>query len=158
MGSCLIVANQTIGGAHLATAVTERIHAGKSQFHLMVPPQANPTATSGPVRATPQRSTAVGVTDGRKLAEQRLSYGLDWLTGLGATATGEIAADADTVAAVLATIGTLEIDEIIISTLPTTISRWIRQDLPSKIERHVDIPVTTISTRAHADTPQLTEP
>lgn len=158
MGSCLIVANQTVGGAELATAVSERIATGKQQFHLMVPPQANPSATSGPVRATPQRSTAVGVADGRKLAEQRLSYGLDWLTGLGATATGEIAADADTVAAVLATISILEIDEIIISTLPTKISRWIRQDLPSKIERHVEIPVTTISTRAHADAAHLPEP
>ena len=158
MGSCLIVANQTVRGADLATAVTERIDAGKHQFHLMVPPQANPSVTSGPVRATPQRSTAVGVADGRKLAEQQLSYGLDWLKGLGATATGEIAADADTVAAVLATIGALEIDEIIISTLPTKISRWLRQDLPSKIERHVEIPVTTISTKVHADTPQHTEP
>lgn len=150
MGSCLIVANQTVGGDDLAAAVAERIAAGKHEFHLMVPPQANPSATSGPVRATPQRSTAVGVADGRKLAEQRLSYGLDWLTSLGAAATGEIAEDADTVAAVLATIVAHQVDEIVVSTLPSKLSRWLRQDLPSKIERQVDIPVTTITTRVEA--------
>jgi len=84
MGSCLIVANQTIGGDELADAVAQRIAAGNDEFHLLVPSTAAASGAAGPIRSTPQRSTAIGVTDGRKLAEQRLSYGLDWLTGLGA--------------------------------------------------------------------------
>jgi hypothetical protein len=36
-------------------------------------------------------------------------------------------------------------DEVIVSTLPTTISRWLRQDLPRRIERKVSVPVTTVT-------------
>lgn len=144
MGTCLIIANQTLGGDELAEAIAKRITTGNNHFHLLVPPKASTPTTSSPIRATPQRSTSVGVADGHKLAQQRLGYGIDWLTELGATVTGDIANDPDTVAAVTDVIAARDIDEIIISTLPTRLSKWLRQDLPSKIERNVKVPVITI--------------
>jgi hypothetical protein len=35
-------------------------------------------------------------------------------------------------------------DEVIVSTLPTSLSRWLRMDLPSRIARMTDVPVTTV--------------
>jgi cell pole-organizing protein PopZ len=37
------------------------------------------------------------------------------------------------------------IDEIIVSTLPSRLSRWLHQDLPHKVERRVDIPVSVVT-------------
>jgi len=39
------------------------------------------------------------------------------------------------------------IDEVIISTLPSTLSRWLRQDLPHRIERKVSVPVTVVTSK-----------
>jgi hypothetical protein len=38
-------------------------------------------------------------------------------------------------------------DEIIISTLPEGISRWLRMDVPNRIKRKVKIPVTTVAAK-----------
>jgi hypothetical protein len=37
MRSYLVVANQTLGGAHLLSAVRERMRAGDCRFHVIVP-------------------------------------------------------------------------------------------------------------------------
>ncbi|MEZ5294822.1 MAG: hypothetical protein R2697_00680 [Ilumatobacteraceae bacterium] len=43
--------------------------------------------------------------------------------------------------------------EVIVSTLPSRISRWLRQDLPTRICRAVTVPVTVV-TPADVDEPQ----
>ena len=35
-------------------------------------------------------------------------------------------------------------DEIILSTLPSSVSRWLKLDLPHRVEQHYDVPVTTL--------------
>jgi GABA permease len=82
--------------------------------------------------------------DLRALAEERLASGLEWLRGLGADATGEVGV-IDTVAAVVGVVERDHVDEIIVSTLPSRISKWLRQDLPHKIEKHVSVPVTVVT-------------
>ena len=145
MHRVLIVANQTIGSAELTSAINERIASG-SRFHLLVPvPPTPPSAISVGLAAVESAATAFMVLpDLRALAEERLESGLEWLRGLGAEATGEVGV-IDTVAAVVGVVERDQVDEIIVSTLPSRISKWLRQDLPHKIEKHVTVPVTVVS-------------
>lgn len=143
MKRCLIVANQTIGGEALTAAVQDRIADGTTEFVLVVP--AVPTAASvSAVRSTQQRSSSVGVQNGSKLAAQRLATGLDWIHELGAIAHGEVVLD-DTATAVAQTVLSDPPDEVIVSTLPRALSKFLRQDLASKIRRSVDVPVTVVT-------------
>ena len=60
----------------------------------------------------------------------------------GADVTGHVG-DADPMAAISDTLHEREIDEIIISTLPRRLSRWVHLDLPSKV-RGMGMPVTHV--------------
>jgi hypothetical protein len=141
----LIVASQTIGSAELTQAVKQRIVDG-ARFHLLVPvPPTPPSAISVGLAAVESAATAFMVLpDLRALAEERLQAGLEWLRGLDADATGEVGL-VDTVAAVVGVVERDQIDEIVVSTLPSRISKWLRQDLPHKIEKHVTVPVTVVT-------------
>jgi hypothetical protein len=69
---------------------------------------------------------------GVELAEQRLQ---DALPGLSDAAGQEVSGhigDADPLAAIQDAIHLRGFDEIIVSTLPKRLSRWLRTDLPSK--------------------------
>jgi GABA permease len=85
------------------------------------------------------------VPDEHQLASERLDYGLEWLESLGVEAAGRLSTDNDTAAVVAAVVEADAVDEVIVSTLPTKISRWLRQDLPSRIERAVAVPVTVVT-------------
>jgi len=153
MHTTLIVANRTVGGDELAHEVRRRVAAGPCRFHLLVP-------VHSPVAAAVAIGSAVGdaanisptasfeVTDERQVARDRLEFGLDWLRGLGAAATGELSMDSDTPAVVARIVAAEAVDDVIVSTLPTTVSRWLRQDLPRRIERRVTLPVTVVTGRA----------
>lgn len=142
----LIVANQTIGSVELTTAVNERMSADVCRFHLLVPvPPTPPSAISVGLAAVESAATAFMVLpDLRALADERLETGLDWLRGMGGDASGEVGAN-DTVAVVQGIVERDGVDEIIVSTLPSRISKWLRQDLPRKIEKSVDVPVTVVT-------------
>jgi hypothetical protein len=63
----------------------------------------------------------------------------------GSEVTGHVG-DAEPVAAISDTLHEREVDEIIISTLPRRLSRWMHIDLPSKI-RGLGLPVTHVEAR-----------
>ena len=150
MHKVLIVANQTIGSAELTRAVKERAATG-AHFHLLVPvPPTPPSAISVGLAAVESAATAFMVLpDLRALAEERLESGLEWLRELDDTASGEVGV-IDTVAAVVAVVERDGIDEILVSTLPSRISKWLRQDLPHKIEKNVTVPVTVVTASTSA--------
>ena len=77
-------------------------------------------------------------------ARERLDAILSWLRGHSAEATGEIG-DHDPVQSARDALLKHEADEIILSTLPVGISRWIGQDVPSRLRGAVDLPVTVVT-------------
>jgi hypothetical protein len=124
----LIVANQTLTSPELLAAVRDRLGAPPCRFHVLVP-------------ATPLKQQ-LAWTEGRArtVARDRLEVALAWLHAEGAIATGSIG-DADPVLAVLDALPRDQFDEIVVSTLPPGLSRWIRQDLPHRLARRTDVPV-----------------
>ena len=147
MGKVLIVGNRSLGGAELAALVEDRSRAAPHEVHLVVPvpnPVASAVAVGGAVLdvgATLSRD----IDEDRRAASEQLEFGLEWLSGLGVVATGELSLDADTPSAVARLVEANGFDEVIVSTLPTTVSRWLRQDLPCRIGRKVAVPVTVVS-------------
>jgi cell pole-organizing protein PopZ len=124
----LVVANQTLGGEPLADAVKACLAAGPASFHVVVP-------------ATQPRDHAVWTEgEARALAQRRLEAALDRFRTLGAEVDGEVG-DERPLEAIADAVREREFDEIILSTLPPGLSRWLRQDLPHRVERQFDLPV-----------------
>jgi hypothetical protein len=152
MHTTLIVANRTVGGDALAAEVRRRLDAGPCRFHLLVPvhqPVAAAVAIGSAVgdAANMSPTASFEMVDERRAARDRLEFGLEWLRTLDATATGELSTDEDAVCAVARIVEAAPIDDVIVSTLPTPVSRWLRQDLPSRVQRRVKLPVTVVSAR-----------
>ncbi len=137
----LIVAAQTVGSPELAAEVDARVEARDRTFHLLVPMQPPPTALAvGLAAAESAASLLIDLPDPHEVAAERLEVGLAWLRNLGATATGEVGSS-DIVSAVKVIVEREHADEVIVSTLPHRVSRWLKQDLPNRVQRAVAVPV-----------------
>ncbi len=132
MRTYLIIANQTLAGEELRHEITERLADGQARFHVVVP------ATPISHKLTWEEGEAL------ESARQRLDDSLGWLRERDAEATGEIG-DHDPVQAARDALRHLEADEIILSTLPAGLSRWIGQDVPSRLRGAVPLPLTVVT-------------
>lgn len=127
----LVVANQTIGGAGLLDLVRERAQEPDTSFTLVVP-------------MTRPRSGYVIYDDAvRDSAQVRLDLTLSYLRGEDVVAGGELG-DEDPYTATLDAIGEYQPDEVIISTLPSASSGWLRRDLIERIQDSTGVPVTHV--------------
>ena len=147
MGKVLIVGNRSLGGSELAALVEARVQAAPCEIHLVVPvpnPVASVVAVGG---SAPDIAPTLSrdIESDRRAAQAQLAFGIEWLGEMGATASGELSMDSDTPAAVARLVESHAFDEVIVSTLPTKVSRWLRQDLPCRIGRKVSVPVTVVS-------------
>lgn len=133
MSTILIVANQTLPSEALATEVAGRIAAGDRTFHVVVP--ATPPPGGG---FTWDEDAA------RQAAEERLAAFVAKLVEQGATADGEIG-DRDPVAAVRDAARGRDVSGIILSTLPTGASRWLHQDVPSRLRGALTVPIVVVT-------------
>lgn len=127
----LVVANQTLGGEHLAAKIRECMAAGPCSFHVLVP------ATPPPDRLLATEGEA------RAVAARRLEEALRRFRALGATVTGEVG-DHRPLEAIADVLRHRSFDEIILSTLPPGLSKWLKADLPNRVARAFTIPVTHI--------------
>jgi hypothetical protein len=123
----LVVANRTLVGEHLLDAVRQRLTEGPCHFHVVVPAShSSGTFTEGEARAQ---------------ARERLEQGLARFRDIGAEVDGEVG-DAAPVVAIGDALQAHPYDEIILSTLPPGPSRWLKQDLPHRIQRTYTVPLT----------------
>lgn len=134
MRSYLVVGNQTLDSPELTEAIRERMSAGSATFHLVVP--ASPT----------QGGLTWDEEDARAAATDRLNAALSRLHGMGAEVTGEIGAP-DVIEATEDALRGREIDEVLLSTLPPGISRWLGQDVPTRLKGSIMVPVTVVTTQ-----------
>jgi hypothetical protein len=117
----LLVANRTAMTDPLRNEVLKRAAEGNTTFHLVVP--ASP---SGMHRVVDPEIA------GRDEARARMEEARAVLSEeSGAEVTGEVG-DADPIAAIQDALGAGSFDEIVISTLPKRLSKWLKIDLPSK--------------------------
>lgn len=149
MHKVLIVANRTVEGAALTEVVGDRVGHETCEFHLVVPVPSPVSSAVAVGAAAPDMAPLVcrDMEQDRRDAQGQLDAGLAWLRALGATCTGELSLEGDTASAVARLVQAGSFDEVIVSTLPTKVSRWLRQDLPCRIERKVSVPVTVVSGR-----------
>lgn len=130
----LVVAHQTLDSPQLLDVIRDRMSLGPSTFHLLVPEdhRGGFLWDEGQVR----------VEANQAMEAARLRF-----LAMGVPVIGEVGHTnpVHAVDHVLRREPDGHFDEIIISTLPTRISRWVGMDAPARIERHTSIPVTHVA-------------
>ena len=116
----LVVANRTAAAPRLLRAVEHRAAERPCRFTLLVPDVAN-----------------------ARDADWTLDSARPLLAKASGTPVGGLAGGPDPFTAVKDAVATGDFDEIIISTLPRGVSKWLRRDLVTKV-RGLGLPVTSI--------------
>jgi hypothetical protein len=129
----LVVAHKTAATQPLLDAVRERAERGPCTFTLLVP--NTPHGLHKIVDPEDQ-----GAGEAKVVIDQAVPLLSE---AAGAPVEGIVGAP-DPVAAVHDAINLHGFDEVIISTLPARLSRWLKLDLPSKVSG-TGLPVTTVT-------------
>ena len=171
MRHVLVVANQTVASPALWKVLQRRVDAGAS-FHVVVPATgANELARIAALGSDPLAGFPINVADldpgigeagARRRAQERLDTLLTQLREAGAEAVGEIG-DEDPMAAIAAAVKSPEgrkrpFDEIVLSTLPAGMSKWLSLDLPNRVARKFNLPVRHVESLAVGDEEYPTRP
>jgi hypothetical protein len=137
----LVVAHKTAATPGLLQAVRERAARGPATFTLVVP-----NTTHGLHR----------VVDPEDQEQSEASEVVELAVPLLEEAAGgpvqSIIGDPSPMNAVQDAINLHGFDEVIISTLPAKVSKWLKLDLPSKVAG-LGLPVTTVTAHDRATTP-----
>jgi hypothetical protein len=122
----LVVANQTLGGAHLLTLLRE-LGEKPSTFHVLVP-------------ATPPVDHRWTEAEAAAIAHRRLDIALERFRKLGIEVTGEVG-DGRPLQAIDDVLAREPFDEIVLSTLPPRLSRWLKLDLVHRVQTTFGLPI-----------------
>ena len=134
----LVVAHKTAATPGLLEAVRERAARGPARFTLLVPNAAHGLHVV--VDAEDQDSSE---------AEQVLELAIPLLEEAAGGPVEGMVGDPSPMNAIQDAINIRGFDEVIISTLPARVSKWLKLDLPSKITG-LGLPVTTVTARDRA--------
>jgi hypothetical protein len=138
----LVVANQTLNSDHLLEAVRARVGEGPATFFVLVPATHSAEQEAGPDGEVSEGHEADDA--GLALARWRLRTAIDRLHDAGIDVEGQIG-HPDPLTAVSRVLRDRDFDEIILSTLPSGLSKWLGVDLPRRLARRCRMPVTTLT-------------
>ncbi len=128
----LVVANRTAESPELLEALSERAAHGPCTFTLLVPATPHGIAWAGDMHA------------GEPEAEQHRRAFVDELREAGLDVHDAKVGDPDPLAATADECNLNDYDELIVSTLPLRMSKWLRLDLPRKAHAATGLPVTHV--------------
>jgi hypothetical protein len=132
----LVVANRTAATPALIEAVRARAEEGPATFTLLVPASAH-----GLHRVVNPED------QGASEAEQVIELALPLLQEAADSDFEALVGVAEPLAAIQDAVNLHGFDELIISTLPSHVSRWLHLDLPRKAAG-LGLPVTTVTAKA----------
>jgi len=135
----LVVANRTAATPALLEAVRERAARGSAVFTLLVPNTAHGLHRVMDPEDQSQSESEATLELALPLLEQAAGGPVEGMIG-----------DPEPLAAIQDAINVHGFDEIIISTLPTRVSKWLKLDLPSKCAG-LGLPVTTVTASSRAE-------
>ena len=124
----LVVANRTAMSIGLEAVLRARLESGPASFTLLVPLGRSPDA---------RRRV-------EHMAARLRSVGLE---------THGVVGDVDPLSAVLEVWSPAKFDEIVVSTLPASTSRWMQAGLPRRVERHTGALVRHVEAREALTSP-----
>jgi hypothetical protein len=136
--SVLVMANRTAESPELLEALKARAAQGEAEFTLVVP-------------STPHGlAWAADMSAGEGEAEHHREAFVEELRGEGLDVKEAKVGDPDPLAAAQDAVNFNKYDEVIVSTLPLKISKWLKLDLPSKVKAATGLPVThVVASDAH---------
>jgi hypothetical protein len=129
----LVVAHRTAATQPLLDAVRDRARRGTCTFTLLVP-----NTSHGLHKIVDPEDQAAGE------AQTVIDQAVPQLTQASGAPVEGIVGDPDPAAAIQDAINLHGFDEVIISTLPARLSRWLKLDLASKVSG-MGLPVTTVT-------------
>jgi hypothetical protein len=132
MASVLVVANRTAESPELLDALRGRAVQGPCEFTLLVPSTPHGLAWAADMHA------------GGEEAERHRQAFVDELREEGLNVVSAKVGDPDPLAAIQDECNFREYDELIVSTLPLRISKWLHLDLPRKAGAATGLPVTHV--------------
>jgi hypothetical protein len=132
----LVVANRTAATEALHAAVRERAAKGPCEFTLLVPNTTHGLHKVVDPEDQSQSEAEATIELALPLIEDAAGKPVDAMIGV-----------PEPLAAIQDAINLHGFDEIIISTLPTRVSKWLRLDLPHKAAG-LGLPVTTVTAKS----------
>lgn len=128
----LVVANRTAESPELLAALSERASHTPCVFTLLVPATPHGIAWAADMHA------------GEAEAEEHRRAFVEELRDAGLDVADAKVGDPDPLAATADECNMRSYDELIISTLPLRLSKWLKLDLPSKARAATGLPVTHV--------------
>jgi len=128
----LVVANRTAESPELLEALRSRTVRGPWEFTLLVPSTPHGIAWAADMHA------------GGDAAEAHRTAFVTELRDEGLDVADARVGDPDPLAAIQDECNFHDYDELIVSTLPLKLSKWLHLDLPSKAEAATGLPVTHV--------------
>jgi hypothetical protein len=128
----LVVANRTAESPELLAALSERASHGPCEFTLLVPATPHGLAWAADMHA-----------GGEEAEEHRRAF-VEELREAGLAVADAKVGDGDPLAATADECNMRSYDELIISTLPLRLSKWLKLDLPRKATAATGLPVTHV--------------